>query len=200
MEAGQSLSLSTRPTVSKEKPVASGSSTITMPKEKLAIPSDMQTCGENLRKIYAAIKQYEKDRGQLPDWLSDLVPGYLSAETLFCPEDTGHTSLYAPDPKLPCSYGWQFSGKPIPPGHDPTGKTLYRDWKVEQVKNFGDIVPMVRCYHHGSNRILNLSAGGQLWWGELTWEPNFRSDYASIHQQTLSKAVETKRSESQEKH
>lgn len=163
--------------------------TTPIPPEKLAIPEDMRACAKNLGIIKKAVKQYRKDKGKLPDWLSDLVPGYLSAETLHCPEDTEHTSRYAPDPKLPCSYSWQFSAKPIPPGHDPTGRTLYRDWKVEQVKIFGDVVPMVRCTHHGDNRVLNLSAGGDTWWGELTWEPNFRSDYASIHRQTLSKAI-----------
>jgi peroxiredoxin len=164
-------------------------STIAIPPEKLVIPADMQACAENLKKIYAAIKQYEKDKGKLPDWLSDLVPNYLSSETLFCPEDAGHKSPYSPDPKLPCSYGWQFSAKPIPPGWDPTGRTLYRDWKVEQIKLFGDVVPMVRCYHHGSGRVLNLSAGGEIWWGPLDWEYMFLPDYASIHEQTISKAI-----------
>ena len=162
---------------------------IVMPKEKLEIPPDMHTCAENLKKIYAAIKRFEADNEQLPDWLSDLVPTYLKPEALLCPQDTRHRSPYSPDPKLPCSYGWQFSARPIPSGHDPTGRTLYRDWKAEQVKIFGDIVPMVRCYHHGSDRVLNVSAGGDLWWGALTWEHNLRSDYASIHQQTLSRAV-----------
>jgi thiol-disulfide isomerase/thioredoxin len=162
---------------------------INIPKEKLAIPTDMQACGENLKKIHAALKQYEKDKGQLPNWLSELVPDYLDHETLFCPEDTEHTSLYSSDPKLPCSYGWHFSDKPIQSAWDPTGKTRYREFKTEQIKVFGNIVPMVRCYHHGSNRILNLSAGGDLWWGELTWEYNFRPDYASIHPQVLARAA-----------
>lgn len=160
-----------------------------IPEENLKIPEEMQTCTENLQKIYTAIKKYEKDKGKLPDWLSDLVPDYLSSETLFCPKDFGHKSPYSPDPKLPCSYGWQFSAKPIPPGWDPTGRTLYRDWKIQQVKLFGDIVPMVRCYHHRSKRVLNLSAGGEIWWGPLDWEYMFMPDYADIHKQTLSKAI-----------
>ncbi len=172
-----------------DKPVTSGNATIAIPQEKLSLSPDMQGCAENLKKIYAAIKQYEKDKRELPDWLSDLVPDYLSSEMLLCPNDAGHKSPYSPDPKLPCSYGWEFSAEPIPPGWDPTGRTLYRDWKGEQIKVFGDIVPMVRCYHHGSERVLNLSAGGEILWGPLDWEFMFRPDYASIHEQTLSRAV-----------
>jgi protocatechuate 3,4-dioxygenase beta subunit len=36
---------------------------------------------------------------------------------------------------------------------------------------------MVRCHHHGSNRVLNLSAGGQIYWGKLDWEKMFKPDY-----------------------
>ena len=160
-----------------------------IPEENLKIPEEMQTCAENLKKIYTAIKKYEKDKGKLPDWLSDLVPDYLSSKTLLCPKDARHKSPYSPDPKLPCSYGWQFSAKPIPLGWDPTGRTLYRDWKNQQVELFGDVVPMVRCYHRTSKRVLNLSAGGKIWWGPLDWEYMFRPDYASIHRQTLSRAI-----------
>ena len=167
-----------------------------IPEENLTIPEEMQTCAAGLKKIYAAIKKFEVDKGQLPDWLSDLVPDYLGSEMLLCPEDTRHMSPYSPDPKLPCSYGWQFSAKPIPLGWDPTRGTVYRHWKVEQVKLFGDIVPMVRCYHHGSGRVLNLSAGGEIWWGPLDWEYMFRADYTSIHKETLSRAVASRSAES----
>jgi len=158
-----------------------------IPEENLRIPEDMQTCAANLHKIYAAIKEYEKDKGKLPEWLSDLVPDYLSSEQLFCPSDGSHKSAFPPDPKLPGSYGWQFSAKPIPTSWDATGRTLYRDWKTQQVELLGDVVPMVRCYHHDSKRILNLSVGGQIWWGPPIWEPMLKPDYASIHKQMLSK-------------
>lgn len=173
----------------KVSPVAPTTTRFDVPEENLKIPQEMQTCTENLQKISTAIKKYKKDKGKLPDWLSDLVPDYLSSETLLCSSDAKHKSPYSPDPRLPCSYGWQFSAKPIPPGWDPTGRTLYRDWKIQQVKLFGDVVPMVRCYHHTSKRVLNLSAGGEIWWGPLDWEYMFRPDYASIHKQMLSRAI-----------
>jgi TolB protein len=143
---------------------------------RLRIPEQMQACAANLQKIHSAIKKYEDDRGRLPDWLSDLVPDYLSNGVLFCPSDAEHVALYSPDPKLPCSYSWQFSAKPIPTGWDPTGRTLYRDWKAQQVELFGDVVPMVRCSHHGGP-YLNLSVGGQIWWGQRDWEYMFKPDY-----------------------
>jgi len=131
-----------------------------IPEENLRIPQEMEACAANLRKMYAAIKKYEKDKGKRPNWLSDLVPDYLSGDTLFCPNDPGHTSPFCLDPKLPCSYGYQFTPIPIPPGWDPTGRTRYRDWKSKQVGLFGDIVPLVRCHHHGE-AVLNVSVGGQ---------------------------------------
>jgi len=147
-----------------------------IPQENLQIPEELQPCAANLQKIHTAIKRYEEDRGKLPDWLSNLVPDYLSNEVLLCPSDAEHRDRFSPDPKLPCSYSWQFSPETIPTGWDPTGRTLYRDWKAKQVELFGDVVPKVRCHHHGS-RCLNLSVGGQIWWGPLNWEYMFKSDY-----------------------
>jgi len=146
-------------------------------KENLEIPEEMEGCTDNLKKNYAAIKKYEKDKGELPKWLSDLVSDYLNKEDLLCLNDPMHKAKYSPDPKLPCSYAWEFSSARIPSGWDPTRRTLYRDWKTQQVKLFGDVVPMVRCHHHGSNRVLNLSTGGQIYWGKLDWEKMFKADY-----------------------
>jgi len=148
-----------------------------IPEENLKIPDKMQGCVENLRKIYAAIRKYEKDKGKEPDWLSALIPGYLDEKTLLCPNDASHNSRFYPDPKLACSYCWEFSSSPVPPSWDPTGRMLCRDWKKRQVKFFGDIVPMLRCLHHGSKKVLNLSASGQVWWGQMNWEYMFKPDY-----------------------
>jgi hypothetical protein len=149
-----------------------------IPEKNLQISEDMQTCAANFRKIQAAIRKYKMDKGELPNWLSDLVPDYLSKKYLLCPNDPIHKSRYSPDPKLPCSYAWEFSSDLIPAGRDPTRRMVNRDWKTQQLKLFGDIVPMVRCMHHGyNNRVLNLSTGGQIYWGDLNWEETFKSDY-----------------------
>jgi len=148
-----------------------------IPEKNLQISAQLQTCAANLEKTYAAIMKYRKDKGKLPDWLSDLVPDYLGEETLLCPSDPDYKAQYSPDPKLPCSYSWELSSDRIPVGWDPTRRTLYRDWKTQQARLFGDVVPMVRCHHHGDQKVLNLSMGGQIYWGRLDWEYMFKPDY-----------------------
>jgi len=147
-----------------------------VPKENLEIPADMKTCAANFAKIHAAIKTYQKDKGKMPDWLSDLVPGYLSAEALACPSDSEKRAAYFPDPKLPCSYGYEFS--PTRYGDNAgvlSGKTA-SEWKTAQMKLFGDVVPVVRCHHHGDNT-LNLGYGGRVYSSQLVWETLFNPDY-----------------------
>ena len=140
-------------------------------KENLEFSEDMQSCVENLKKIDGAIVKYHEDHGKPPDWLSDLVPDYLSAETLLCPKDPAHASLSAPDPKLPCSYSWQLSSASSPFMENPVP---YRTFKERQVPMYGGVVPMVRCMHHRDSRILNLSIDGRIYWSRLVWESLFQ--------------------------
>src|SRR5271170_5730672 len=54
---------------------------------------EKEDCTRNLKIIYDAIKAYENDNKDLPNWLSDLVPQYLNdANILICPacRRTGH--------------------------------------------------------------------------------------------------------------
>jgi hypothetical protein len=140
----------------------------------------MHSCAANLRKIYAAIKKYEKDNGKLPDWLSDLVPDYLSKETLLCPHDAVHKVRlgHLTDPNLPCSYGYQLSmaRSPAHSPRDPVGGMTMRDWKMAEMKLFGDVVPLVRCYVHGL--ILNLDVGGQIYFSPVSWSSMFMLNYS----------------------
>jgi len=57
----------------------------------------------------------------------------------------------------------------------------YREWKERQRDEFGDdIVPTVRCFHHGYDRVLNLSYSGRLYLSGWAWEPPApRIDYAT---------------------
>jgi hypothetical protein len=166
------------------EPRASAAGAYVIPVLNLHLPEDMEACAANLRDVYAAIKKYEKDKGKLPNWLSDLVPEYLSKDRLLCPQDTQHRSPYYPDPNLPCSYTFEFSPAPVPPGWErwrslSSGQTeiaTCRDWKKTQVKLFGDVVPLTRCLHHGS-RTLNLSVGGRIYWSDMNWEFVFKPDY-----------------------
>ncbi len=132
-----------------------------IPQENLKIPESMRACAASLQKIHAAINAYEKDRGDLPSWLSDLVSDYLSKEILLCPDNADRTEApYHPDPKLSCSHTYEFSPQS-------------RDWKERQVRGFGNVVPIVRCIDHGPEMVLNLSVGGQIYWSALGWEQMF---------------------------
>jgi len=147
----------------------------TVPEQNLQIPDEMQACAANLRKISAAIKKYEKDKGKMPDWLSDLVPDYLDKDSLLCPTTGTVKTLTWPDPKLPCSYVYEFSPTRVSSGWGAVSGMVCRDWKARQVTFFGDGVPAVRCTH--GSRSLNASAGGQVYWSFGTWEFVFMPDY-----------------------
>jgi len=134
----------------------------------------------NLRKIYAAIKKYEKDKGKLPYWLSDLVPDYVSKETLLCPPDPEHKARVFRDPKLPCNYNYEFAAFRTRArfGGSPVDGMTMRDRKAAEMKLFGDVVPLVRCGREGRwGMLLNISVGGQIYMSPIVWVNMFIEDY-----------------------
>jgi serine/threonine protein kinase len=159
----------------------SPASKFVIPPRNLEIPEDARSCAANLRTVYNAIKKYEKDKGTLPDWLSDLVPAYLSEEALLCPHnpDPGFFERLRRDPKLPCSYGYGFSMARAPAkiSNGPLGGMTKRDWKIAEVKLFGDVVPLLRCYSHGPVAVLNVSVGGEIYFSPLYWPKMFIDGY-----------------------
>lgn len=72
-------------------PIAASTNKSEIPAKNLKIPEEMRSCAENLQKIHAAIKAYEKDKGELPNWLSDIFPDYLGKEALLCPTHPDRT-------------------------------------------------------------------------------------------------------------
>lgn len=138
-----------------------------IPEKNLEVPTDCEACAANLRKMSDAIQKYKAEKGELPDWLSTLVPDYLPAAALLCPADAGVLSPLPPDPKLDCSYGYQ-----LPPVVDPMVGKEFRTWKTEQRALYGDVVPLVRCGHHG-DRFLNLSWAGEVYVSRALWENLF---------------------------
>src|SRR5690606_30547640 len=64
-------------------------------------------------EIYRAIRAHERDHGKLPDYLADLVPGYLKdPSVLISPVEirTGRSALLNfGDPKIKSSYIYEFS-------------------------------------------------------------------------------------------
>lgn len=132
---------------------------------------DKEGCIRNLKIIYDAIQAYRVDHKDIPNWLSDLVPQYISdANVLICPacKRTGQIESALADPKLPCSYLYEFC--PLPLGKDAPGdptKTR-QDWKRRQMGIAGSIVPIVRCRHHST--VLNLAFDGRIYESTNSWE------------------------------
>lgn len=113
----------------------------------------------------------------MPDWLSDLAPDYVTSPSLRCPNDTTGQAAWVPDPKLPCSYTYEFASTDtiFTPGTSTMG-----EWKAEQIKQFGDTVPVVRCFlYHRSGLMLNLSSGGRLYFSLSGWEVGPREEYVT---------------------
>ena len=136
-------------------------------------------CCTNLLKIHAAIMAYRKDHQQMPDWLSDLVPNYLSDTNVFlCPVQvaTGATSswwLPIDDPKIATSYSYEFSALTNNKFSDIYGLSLAGDtmktWKTRQLARYGSVVPVLRCSLHGP--VLNVTFAGELVETPAAWEP-----------------------------
>lgn len=156
----------------------SATSKYLIPRKALEIPEQMQSCASNLRKIHAAIKEYDRDKGMLPFYLSDLIPDYLNKETFFCPNNPKATVTWPYDPKFVCSYRYAFSpfrGRARFGGGPFDGMTA-RDRKTEQVRLFGDVVYIVRCPQHG-RMFLNIAVGGQVYLSGPQWESLIIPDY-----------------------
>ena len=141
-------------------------------------PADCALCKKNLEKIAVAILAYRKENKDIPNWLSDLYPKYLSDQNLLiCPvtQKTEKLSPFgAPDPKLRCSYLYEFAPTPM----TAVVKSAFsgplrtnRDWKRQQMGLVGSDVPIVRCLLH--KPVLNLSFGGKIYESPLFWEQNF---------------------------
>ncbi|MEO2003347.1 MAG: hypothetical protein ABGY41_04560, partial [Candidatus Poribacteria bacterium] len=100
----------------------------------------VQACRGQLKQVAEAIRAFRAASGDsYPVWLSTLVPEHLpDACTLLCPADgEGGDALAAKsqDPNLPVSYLYELS---------PSEYEARRG----QIRQYGGIVPIVRCLHH----------------------------------------------------
>jgi hypothetical protein len=148
----------------------------------------MEVCGTHFKEIYKAIERFKADKDNIPNWLSDLYPDYLQDESLLiCPADPNQGKVerlpFAPsDPKMPCSYLYEFHPKyffDMGPEEvkkqfgENTKAIIARDYKNKQLQDFGDIVPIVRCWNHGGDSVLSLSYGGKIFVTDGPWEDDF---------------------------
>jgi hypothetical protein len=147
--------------------------------------SEASACKTNLDKINSAIQAYRKDNNDAPNWLSELVPKYLTdTNLLICPVTTrtGLQSAFGVlDPRIYSSYLYEFSPMDIPEvvkGAWPGPKMTMRDWKRQQMKLAGSEVPLVRCLLH--EPALNLSIGGKVYESPVLWELSFTNSTTKL--------------------
>ena len=144
---------------------------------------NIEICTQNLLVIGEAIHAYQKEQGDLPEWLSDLHPKYLpEANILICPADTSGGKAGYPlnvDPKMSVSYGYEFN-----PG--------YRTYKSRQRLMYGDAMPLVRCRHHANEdfQCLNLSLSSKIYESTNVWEYSPQDMYGS-HETAITTLEET---------
>ena len=151
---------------------------------------NIELCTHNLMVIGKAIQTYQKEHEDFPEWLSDLYPKYLTdAHVFICPADDkdgkaghhpnidfvaiskaiGKTGSHQDiDSRMPMSYRYQL----VPE---------YRDKKSEQRLVLGDVVPLVRCWHHENEdfEALNLSFSSQIYKSSTIWEHTPEDIYGS---------------------
>lgn len=134
---------------------------------------EKQECSKNLRQIYQAIQAYRKDHKQLPHWLSDLTPQYLSDPSVFICPVTKRTGAEIPfkqlaDPKIKCSYAYEFCDAEM--GNDiwGGGKMKMRDFKAAEMSVIGGDTPILRCLLHDPK--LNIGFDGKFFESPTTWE------------------------------
>ena len=136
---------------------------------------DKEGCTRNLKAIYTAIQAYQKDKKELPNWFSDLVPQYLPDVTvLMCPVSrrTGKTeSAGLADPKVASSYLFEFCPLPLGGELPSAPNKTRREWKFKQVELVGPGIPIVRCRQH--NPHLNVGMDGRFYESPSVWEELF---------------------------
>lgn len=142
---------------------------------------DSLACRGQLNLIHCALQEYQKEKRELPEWLSDLTEGFLQNENvLACPfiRNSGKVNEWRAnlnvfpvfaDPKF-TSYGYELSSVEIP---DISGTTC-RQYKQRQMQVLGLGVPIARCLAH--ERPLNLGFDGTIYKSEMFWEDVFRKE------------------------
>jgi len=118
---------------------------------------------EQLQQVWTAIMAYKKAYGHLPDYLSNLVPEFLPNGSVLLSPLEAKKKRDANDPNLPTSYSYEFSVRPF--GN--RGRT-FRELKEDQMKEFGAVIPILRCFAHG--RVMNIAYSGDYYESDLFWE------------------------------
>jgi protocatechuate 3,4-dioxygenase beta subunit len=127
---------------------------------------------EHLQKIHAAIQAYRQKHGELPGWLSDLFPDFLSdTNVLMSPVElrTGQSQLWGyGDPKAHSSYIYEFNQAEAGGQRSRDIKLTMKQWKTLQMEEYGPVIPILRCHLH--EPLINLSYSGDIYETALFWE------------------------------
>lgn len=138
--------------------------------------SGKERCTRNLNAIYKAIQAYRADHKDIPGWLSDLVPKYLTDPNLLvCPnsKESGQVVNFGlADPKLSTSYIYEFCDVAIPKTFSGGVDRTMKEWKMRQMEIVGPRIPMVRCHQH--KQVLNLSFEGKIYESSGSWEQDLK--------------------------
>ena len=143
------------------------------PLKSQQVDKNVAICKQHLIEIGKAIQAYQKEHDDLPEWLSDLYPNYLSdANLLLCPADENGGKTYFlvnKDPKMSISYDYQFHPK-------------YREEKTEERLMYGEVLPLVRCRHHEDQpfECHNLSFAFKIYWSPGVWQNTPEAMYETI--------------------
>ncbi|MGI8603085.1 MAG: hypothetical protein ACR2OZ_08795 [Verrucomicrobiales bacterium] len=125
---------------------------------------------QNLRKLHAGIFAYRKKHGHFPEFLSQLVPEFISAEALVSPRPKEKRGQHAyllkrdhEDPSLSeASYGFEFSNLVF------RDDRTFAEIKEVQRAEWGDTVPILRCFNY--DKVINMAYGGEIFETQLDWE------------------------------
>jgi hypothetical protein len=146
---------------------------------------EVQECREQMLHIHRAIVRFHDELKRLPRFLSELIPDYCHLQDLTCPamktvgnSDWARQKLLDEalhDPHCPTStYSYECIEKYW------RGTTVtYREYKNAQREYLdlhrgnGAAVPILRCFLHGPDKVVNLTFGGQVNVSETDWEEAF---------------------------
>lgn len=138
---------------------------------------EKQTCTKNLMLIHKAIQAFRKDHKELPNWISDLVPQYVSdTNILICPVTarTGrkHSFEEFKDPRKNTSYIYQFCAGEALSSLDPVGQMSNADVKRLQMCLVGGGVPILTCVLHRGG-LVHVNFDGQPFETRQDWEERY---------------------------
>jgi hypothetical protein len=123
---------------------------------------------EHLRKLHAGLFAYKARHGHFPEYLSQMVPEFVTADVLTSPRHPSQgmnafARMDHPDPGVETpAYGYEFSNLEFRDGR------TFAEIKEVQRAEWGDAVPILRAF--GYHAVINMAYGGELYETALNWE------------------------------